>query len=285
MIKFADLPPDMQTLISDFVTAPIGDKAIPQFLPTREVRIADLPVVPLDEYDRGTRYARNMKPSETPPIIIADGQFLDGKHRRFSFQELGLETVTAIDLTGIAHPKMVAICSMGELGAGIEYPNTYYEYPDFPHFLVWDYKALAFATKNNGFTPYADEAVELSWNEVNARYSNPTDYLIFRDEYFDDRKATLRIERGTANQLIHGNSGWAWQLDHEGSLGGDWYDCESAEVGMQAAEAYVRSLLAGARVPQPELLMAVRSPEVIDLMVIPQSTSGRNYTTEASVGF
>jgi hypothetical protein len=284
MIKFADLPLDMQTLISDFVTAPIGDKAIPEYLPTREVRIADIPVIPLDEYDRGTRYARSMVPTETPPIIIADNCFMDGKHRRFSFQELGLETVTAIDLTGIAHPEMVAMCSMGELGAGIELP-TDREYPDFPQFLVWDYKALAFATKDNGFTPYADEAVELSWNDINARYSSPTDYLIFRDEYFVDLKATLRIERGTANQLIHGNSGWAWQLDHEGSLGGEWYDCESVEEGVKAAEAYVQGLLAGARVPQPELLMAVRSPEVQDMLVLPPPTSGRNYAIEASVGF
>jgi len=283
MIKFADLPLDMQTLISDFVTAPIGDKAIPEYLPTLEVRIADLPAVPLDEYDRGTRYARSMVPTETPPIIIADGYFMDGKHRRFSFQELGLETVTAIDLTGIAHPEMVAMCSMGELGAGIELSSDR-EYPDFPQFLVWDYKALAFATKDNGFTPYADEAVELSWNDINARYSSPTDYLIFRDEYFVDLKATLRIERGTANQLIHGNSGWAWQLDHEGSLGGEWYDCESVEEGVKAAEAYVQGLLAGARVPQPELLMAVRSPEVEDMLEIPPPTSGRQYTADVSLG-
>lgn len=284
MIKFADLPLDMQTLISDFVTAPIGDKTIPEYLPTCEVRIADLPAIPLDEYDRGTRHARSMAPTETPPIIIADGHFMDGKHRRFSFQELGLETVTAIDLTGIAHPKMVAMCSMGKLGANIQYPAIQEE-PDFPQFLVWDYKALAFATKDNGFTPYADEAVELSWNDINARYSNPTDYLIFRDEYFVDLKATLRIERGTVNQLIHGNAGWAWQLDHEGSLGGEWYDCESLEEGIQAAKAYVRSLLAGARVPQPELLMAVRSPEVVDMLVLPPPTSGRNYAIEVSVGF
>jgi hypothetical protein len=283
MIKFADLPLDMQTLISDFVTAPIGDKAIPEYLPTLEVRIADLPAVPLDEYDRGTRYARSMVPTETPPIIIAENRFMDGKHRRFSFQELGLETVTAIDLTGIAHPEMVAMCSMGELGAGIELSSDR-EYPDFPQFLVWDYKALAFATKDNGFTPYADEAVELSWNDINARYSSPTDYLIFRDEYFVDLKATLRIERGTVNQLIHGNSGWAWQLDHEGSLGGDWYDCESVEEGVKAAEAYVQGLLAGARVPQPELLMAVRSPEVEDMLEIPPPTSGRQYTADVSLG-
>jgi hypothetical protein len=113
VIRFDSLPGDMQALISDFVEVDCDN--IPALLPTREVRIADIPVVKLCEFDRGTEYARELNPDNAPPLVIADNHFLDGKHRCFSFRELGVESFIAIDLTGIATPHMIDMNSMGEL--------------------------------------------------------------------------------------------------------------------------------------------------------------------------
>lgn len=264
MIKFSDLPPDMQTLISDFIGAPIGDAAIPEHLPVIDVRLTDLPVVPLCEYDRGTLYARRMVPEQTPPIIIADNQFLDGKHRRFSFLEMGLSTVPAIDLSGIADPHMVKICSMGEIGAGISY-QVEHERPDIPEFLVWDYAHSGFVTKNSGFVQSPEKAVELSWNEIAERYASPYDFLIFPYQHFLDPRVSLRIERGTPELLSRGIVGWAWQLDTPQSLGGEWHDCSGVEDGKEQAARHIRHRIVGARVPEPELIMAINAPNINDI--------------------
>ncbi|WP_408601694.1 hypothetical protein [Pseudomonas sp. PLMAX] len=113
MIRFDSLPEDMQSLISDFVE--VDRDNVPAMLPTREVRIADIPIVRLCEFDRGTAYARALTPENAPPLVIAENHFLDGKHRCFSFRELGVESFIAIDLTGIASPHMIEMNSMGEL--------------------------------------------------------------------------------------------------------------------------------------------------------------------------
>jgi hypothetical protein len=113
MIRFDSLPEDMQSLISDFAEADCDH--VPALLPTCEVRIADIPVVRLCEFDRGTAYARALNPDNAPPLVIADNHFLDGKHRCFTFRELGVESFIAIDLTGIATPHMIEMNSMGEL--------------------------------------------------------------------------------------------------------------------------------------------------------------------------
>lgn len=113
MIRFDCLPDDMQCLIYDFAGSDL--EKIPPMLPTRSVRIADIPVVRLNEFDRGSEYARALKPDNAPPLIIADNHFLDGKHRCFSFRELGVESFIAIDLSGIAEPDMIEMNSMGEL--------------------------------------------------------------------------------------------------------------------------------------------------------------------------
>lgn len=113
MICFHSLPDDMQCLIYDFAGSDMGN--IPAMLPTREVRISDIPIVRLCEFDRGMAYARALTPDNAPPLIIADNHFLDGKHRCFSFRESGVQSFTAIDLTGIALPDMIATNSMGEL--------------------------------------------------------------------------------------------------------------------------------------------------------------------------
>lgn len=284
MIKFSDLPPDMQTLISDFIGAPIGDSAIPEHLPVIDVMLADLPVVPLCEYDRGTLYARRMSPEQTPPIIIAENQFMDGKHRRFSFQELGLTTVPAIDLSGIADPEMVRFCSLGEIGADISH-EAKHDRPDMPDFLVWDYANSGFVTKDNGYSPHPNDACELSHNQITERYSSPQQYLIFPYLYFVDIQTKLRIERGTPELLSRGIVGWAWQIDTPSSLGGDWYDCESAKDAVEAARLYVTDRLVGVRVPEPEMLLALDNPCITDALEATPLQAVKRQSFESVLGF
>jgi hypothetical protein len=283
MIKFSDLPLDMQTLISDYIGAPIGDSAIPDHLPLVDVRLSDLPVVPLDEYDRGTLYARRMNPDQTPPLIVSDNHFLDGKHRRFSFHEQGLETVKAIDLTGIADPKMVAFCSMGVLGERIEY-SPEHERPDLPEFLVWDYAKSGFATKDGGFSPHPDHGWELSRNEIAERYSSESQYLIFPYLHFVDIKAKMIVERGTPELLSRDIVGWAWRIYKGGPLMSEWHRCESPEDATDAATRYVQNHLVGVRAPEPELLLAIDSPEITDMLDNQPVITSRQKTSESTFG-
>ena len=117
-IKYSDLPDDMQTLIFQFVTDHDDEAKIPDELPVSNIAVSTLPVVPLDENDRGSAHAREMDLKETPPILIANGHFLDGKHRVFQAREKGVKFLPAIDLTGIAHPQSVRENSMGKIKGG-----------------------------------------------------------------------------------------------------------------------------------------------------------------------
>lgn len=116
-VKTASLPKDMQVLIGQFVTDHNPDGKVPADLPLTIVKVSELPKVPLNEDDRGEAHAREMDLSKTPPILIADGKLLDGRHRAFIAREQGAKTLPAIDLTGIAHPKSIADNHMGRIGA------------------------------------------------------------------------------------------------------------------------------------------------------------------------
>ncbi|AOG03259.1 hypothetical protein [Bosea sp. RAC05] len=112
-IAYADLPEDMQVLIGDFLELEEDDHPA-AFLVTL-VDVDTLPYVALDERDRGEAHARDMDLSETPPILIADGQFLDGKHRLFQARETGVERLPAIDLSGMVSAHMLRCNGMGEI--------------------------------------------------------------------------------------------------------------------------------------------------------------------------
>jgi hypothetical protein len=114
-IAFADLPQDMQSLIGDFVLGNGAALAIPKRLPLAIVEVASIPVVGLDPFDRGAEYALRMDLDETPPIVIAEGYFMDGKHRAFSARTKARRTLVAIDLSGIIDPTMIDGNEMGRL--------------------------------------------------------------------------------------------------------------------------------------------------------------------------
>ncbi len=112
-IAFADLPEDMQVLIGDFLELEEDDH--PAALLVTFVDVDTLPYVALDERDRGEAHARDMDLSKTPPILIADGQFLDGKHRLFQARATGVERLPAIDLSGLVSDHMLRCNGMGEI--------------------------------------------------------------------------------------------------------------------------------------------------------------------------
>ncbi len=118
-IAFDSLPDDMQDLIEQFVLDHDPDAEIPGMLPLGSVAVADLPDVPLDEEDRGRDYALSMDLDETPPLLVAECLFLDGRHRAFAARIGGRERLPAIDLTGIVDPRVAVANSMGPVAEWI----------------------------------------------------------------------------------------------------------------------------------------------------------------------
>ena len=128
-VPWADLPPDMQVILSDYLMAPgLADWVEPDGLWARPQAVADLPQVPLDDedeplsadeadaqgVDRGVAYAQAMDLSKTPPIVTAFGRWLDGRHRVFRARELGQPWVWAFDLSRLI--SMSALQNIYKLG-------------------------------------------------------------------------------------------------------------------------------------------------------------------------
>lgn len=114
-VAFAALPPDMQVLVDDFVNGNGANRKIPDLLPLVEVEINRIPIISLDEWDRGLPHALAMDLDCTPPIVVAEGHFLDGRHRSHKARLEGRLSLDAIDLSGLVDPHMLACNSMGRL--------------------------------------------------------------------------------------------------------------------------------------------------------------------------
>lgn len=123
-VALKSLPADMQDMLHQLMSVPVDkgggllswrEREPPQALPTTTVNVKDIPQIAFDEDDRGPEYAREMDLSKTPPVIIANGQFLDGRHRAFIARERGVQQLPAIDLSGIIDPEVVNQNSMGRL--------------------------------------------------------------------------------------------------------------------------------------------------------------------------
>lgn len=95
VVRATDLPDDMQVLLDDFMVK------VPAFLPVAYYRVASMPEVELDPYDRGEEHARAMVGSETPPILLAGDHVLDGKHRIWAARQAGQQTIAGVDLASI----------------------------------------------------------------------------------------------------------------------------------------------------------------------------------------
>lgn len=114
-IAFAALPRDMQVLVEDFVLGDSGSGVIPAMLPRVEIEVHRIPVVELDEFDRGLAHAMAMDLDLTPPIIVAEGHFMDGRHRAHKARLDRRRSLDAIDLSGLIDARMLTCNSMGML--------------------------------------------------------------------------------------------------------------------------------------------------------------------------
>jgi predicted GNAT family N-acyltransferase len=103
-VRFADLPDDMQVLIMQFVED-FGDESESEVdfdeltLPVAEVHVGLFPSVEMETDYRTVGHALEMDLDATPPILIAHGEWLDGRHRVYKAIYDGRRTVRAIDLT------------------------------------------------------------------------------------------------------------------------------------------------------------------------------------------
>jgi hypothetical protein len=117
----------MQVLITD-LSAEWSDengnygqpKAWPPLqLPLVELAVSSIPHVALADGisdTRGETCARAMQPGETPPILIAHGHFLDGRHRVWAHRHHQVQTIAAIDLSEYVDVRTATGESMGIVG-------------------------------------------------------------------------------------------------------------------------------------------------------------------------
>lgn len=112
-ISLEELPDDMQVFIGDLI-----EEELPHEFPLVRVSLDRIPEVPLNRRDRGPDYALKMNPNETPPIVIADGHFLDGKHRCFAARQKGLREIWAVDLSGMVPDMTLRLNSLGTITKG-----------------------------------------------------------------------------------------------------------------------------------------------------------------------
>lgn len=101
-----DLPDDMQQLIFDFCAEQGVDP--PTHMPLRWAPIEDFPIPRIGtdpDDDRDQDYVDQMAMSlyQWPPVLVTDGQLIDGRHRLAAWRQAGKGRVPYLDLTGIIH--------------------------------------------------------------------------------------------------------------------------------------------------------------------------------------
>jgi len=124
--RLDSLPEDMQVILGDYLEA--SGNVDPEGLWATPVAVSRLPRVLLDDeqeptlaqrsanrgVDRGVAYALAMRVEKTPPIVMAHGRWLDGRHRAFAARAQGVATLWAFDLS--AHMTAAQAAWFGGLG-------------------------------------------------------------------------------------------------------------------------------------------------------------------------
>lgn len=135
-MRIANLPPDMQQLLAD-MSGESGhaiwesEDGLKRFLETdlalvelppdafpdikrRDIDVEDRPVEPYIEAD----------PRDFPPVLVAHGQFLDGRHRVWAARVRRDPMVKTLDASRVIRPEYAHIWGMGSLNeAAIEVPE------------------------------------------------------------------------------------------------------------------------------------------------------------------
>jgi hypothetical protein len=124
-IDYSSLPDDMQVLLWDFFQD-AGHEGCPQMkFPIYEIPVANFPDViftPHNTDDRGgEKHAKQMLGvANLPPVVVADGWFLDGRHRIWAARKEGWQTIRAIDLSGYSLAAGQGVCAIGPMKGGWE---------------------------------------------------------------------------------------------------------------------------------------------------------------------
>lgn len=109
-MRYDALPEDMQTLLHDYM----GERTVPD-LPVSTIKVAEIPEMKMPTRERGPEHAMRMDLNETPPVVTAHGEFLDGRHRTYAARQRGVEELPVIDLSAHMTPEMARKESMGKV--------------------------------------------------------------------------------------------------------------------------------------------------------------------------
>jgi hypothetical protein len=96
-IPVHSLPEDMQVLLFQFFED--NGLELPSELPLVTLNTEPYENIPFSKNDRGEEYANRMIGQDVPPIVISNGNILDGRHRLFAAKKEGKKYLKAIDLT------------------------------------------------------------------------------------------------------------------------------------------------------------------------------------------
>lgn len=103
--RIGDLPDDMVVLIGQFVDSYGRDEDRDRLedieLPVVDLPVDGFPTVEMETDDRKIQHALEMDLDKTPPILVAKGEWLDGRHRVYKAIQDGKKTIPAMDLTSI----------------------------------------------------------------------------------------------------------------------------------------------------------------------------------------
>jgi len=107
-IALDDLPPDLQQLLLDL--AEDAGVELPPRLVLRRIPLSDFPKVAIGTSrgdQRDDRYVEAMRGKALPPLVVADGVFIDGRHRLMALRLDGAQDADCIDLTGVVPAPQV----------------------------------------------------------------------------------------------------------------------------------------------------------------------------------
>lgn len=100
-ISKKELPEDMIVLLEDFCET----EDLPLEFNLVEINILALDNILLDD-DRGEEHALEMNTKSIPPLIIARGYLMDGRHRVFKLKKEKKSSFYAIDISSLVTDEM-----------------------------------------------------------------------------------------------------------------------------------------------------------------------------------
>ncbi len=104
-IKLGTLPRDMREELFNLHATSVNPNATEAAFNRTDVPICEIDISKIDTgYDRNSTHSYDGL--TMPPIVIADHKLIDGGHRIASAQRRKINTLHAIDMTGMLDPKV-----------------------------------------------------------------------------------------------------------------------------------------------------------------------------------